>query len=168
MVYLASDKSGDKSSPKPPESTPKHVSAYNRSIKERIFHGLLFEMLAILLATPIAAWLTNQSLSHMGILSAVISFIALIWNMLFNWGFDQIQMRLQFKRNLFIRMAHACMFEIGLIVFSVPFIAWWINTSMLHALILDIGLILFFLPYSFFFNLIYDRTRARILNKRTV
>ncbi len=138
---------------------------YDRTLRERIFHGVLFEILAIGIATPLASWLTGESLMDMGVLSAIISFIAIVWNMFFNWVFDQLQKRLQFERNVAIRILHACVFELGLIVLAVPFIAWWIDASLIRAFVIDIGLILFFLPYSFLFNLAYDHLRARIIRR---
>lgn len=139
------------------------IKVYERSIKERIFHGVLFEILAIGIAAPLAAWLTGESLASMGVLSAVISLMAISWNMAFNWLFDTLQKRYGFERNIGVRILHACAFEIGLIIMAVPFIAWWINASLLHAFIVDIGLILFFLPYTFFFNLSYDKLRVAVI-----
>jgi len=144
------------------------IKVYVRSVKERIFHGLLFEVLAIGIATPLAAWLTGESLRAMGVLSAVISLMALIWNMTFNWAFDMLQQRYQFERNIGVRIIHACAFEIGLVIMAVPFIAWWINASLWHAFVIDIGLILFFLPYAFFFNLFYDKARIVVIRQRRV
>lgn len=142
------------------------IRVYERRLRERIFHGVLFEILAIGIATPLAAWLTGETLAAMGVLSAIISFMAISWNMMFNWLFDQAQKRLQFHRGIAMRVLHACLFEIGLIIMAVPFIAWWINTTWMRAFIIDIGLILFFLPYSFFFNLAYDRVRESVLRSR--
>src|SRR5690554_64028 len=142
------------------------IKVYDRSVKERLFHGVLFEVLAIGIATPLAAWLTGKSLTTMGILSAVISLMALIWNMTFNWLFDTLQRRYQFERGIGMRIIHACAFEIGLVIMAVPFIAWWIDATLWHALVIDIGLILFFLPYTFFFNLFYDKARVSVLRQR--
>lgn len=142
------------------------IKVYERSIKERIFHGVLFEILAIGIATPLAAWLTGEPLAAMGILSAVVSFMAITWNMLFNWAFDMLQKRLQFQRGFLIRVLHACAFEVGLIILAVPFIAWWINASLWRAFVIDLGLILFFLPYAFFFNLFYDKARIAVIRQR--
>lgn len=142
------------------------IKVYERRLRERILHGVLFEILAIGIATPLAAWLTGESLAAMGVLSAIISFMAITWNMAFNWLFDQAQKRLQFHRGILMRILHACLFEVGLIIMAVPFIAWWIDATWLRAFVIDIGLILFFLPYSFFFNLAYDRIRVVVLRQR--
>lgn len=144
------------------------IKVYERSVKERILHGVLFEILAIGIATPLAAWLTGESLAAMGVLSAVISLMAISWNMAFNWGFDALQRRYQFERGIGMRIVHACAFEVGLIIMAVPFIAWWIDATLWRALVVDIGLILFFLPYTFFFNMFYDKARVSVIRNRRV
>lgn len=139
---------------------------YQRSLKERIFHAILFEILGIIFATPLAMWLTKKPALSMAALSAVISGMAMLWNMLFNWIFDVLQRRLHFRRGILIRILHACCFEIGLIIMVVPLVAWWIETTLWHALVVDIGLVLFFLPYSFFYNLIYDKCRLLLMRNQ--
>jgi len=139
------------------------MQVYQRSIKERIVHALLFEILAIGISAPLAAWLTGKSILSMGILTAVIAFMAIVWNMLYNWLFDNLQNRYRFERTVWIRMLHACGFELGLILVAVPFVAWWLDATLLYALITDIGLVLFYLPYAFFFNLGYDKLRGRFI-----
>lgn len=139
------------------------MQVYQRSIKERIVHALLFEILAIGISAPLAAWLTGKSIVSMGILTAVIAFMAIVWNMLYNWLFDNLQNRYRFERTVWIRMLHACGFELGLILVAVPFVAWWLDATLLYALITDIGLVLFYLPYAFFFNLGYDKLRERFI-----
>lgn len=138
---------------------------YQRSLKERIFHATLFEILGIIFATPLAMWLTKKPALSMAALSAVISGMAMLWNMVFNWLFDHLQSKLHFHRSLWMRVVHACCFEIGLIIMVVPLVAWWVNTTLWHALVVDIGLVLFFLPYSFFYNLIYDKCRLALMRR---
>lgn len=139
---------------------------YQRSLRERIFHATLFEIFGIIFATPLAMWLTKKPALSMAALSAVISGMAMLWNMIFNWIFDVLQRRLHFRRGFWIRILHACCFEIGLIIMVVPLVAWWVDTTLWHALVVDIGLVLFFLPYSFFYNLIYDKCRLLMMRKR--
>lgn len=145
---------------------PAHLKAYDRGLKERVFHAVLFEILGIAFATPLAMWLTGKSAASMAALSAVISGMATLWNMLFNWLFDRLQYRCGFERTFAVRIVHACCFELGLIIMVVPVVAWWINTTLWQALVLDIGLVLFFLPYAFFYNLGYDKIRAGLMARR--
>jgi uncharacterized membrane protein len=139
------------------------MQVYERSLTERVIHAALFEILAIGISAPLAAWFTGKSVASMGGLTAVIATMALLWNMLYNWLFDKLQMRYGFQRTLWVRALHACGFELGLLVAAIPVVAWWLDTTLWHALVLDIGLVLFYLPYAFFFNLGYDKLRRRFV-----
>jgi len=134
-----------------------------KSVKERFFHALGFEVLAIAICAPLGAWLLGYPLAHMGALTLMISLIAMAWNMVFNAVFDAAQRRLGFSRTLAMRVVHAVVFEIGLIVVVVPLAAWWLGIGLWEAFVLDIGIVLFFLPYTFVFNWTYDHVRARLV-----
>lgn len=132
-----------------------------KSKTERFLHALSFEVIAIALCAPLGAWLLGYSLAHMGLLTLMVSLLAMTWNMIFNAMFDSAQRRWGFTRNLKARAVHAVLFEIGLIVAVVPLAAWWLNISLWDAFVLDIAIVLFFLPYTFCFNWAYDSLRAR-------
>ena len=141
-----------------------------KSITERFCHALLFEVLAIAICAPLGAWLLGYPLAHMGVLTLMVSLVAMVWNMLFNALFDQAQRRMGFQRNVAARAVHAVLFEVGLILAVVPLAAWWLDISLWRALVLDIGIALFFLPYTFAFNWLYDNLsdslRARLVARR--
>ena len=133
-----------------------------KSIRERFFQALGFEVLAIAMSAPLLSWLLDTPLAHMGILTVVVSLIAMIWNMIFNAVFDSAQARLGFKRNYLVRALHALLFESGLVIAVVPLAAFWLDLTLWHAFVLDVGILLFFLPYTYLFNLAYDRARAAV------
>lgn len=143
-----------------------------KSLKERFLHALGFEVLAIAICAPLGAWLLGYSLAHMGLLTLMISLIAMFWNMVFNALFDRAQRRLGFRRTLGARAVHSVIFEIGLILAVVPLAAWWLDIGLWEAFVLDIAIVLFFLPYTFAFNWGYDRLRevvvARHLRKKAL
>ena len=132
-----------------------------KTLKERLFHALLFEFIALAICAPTLAWIMDQPLAHMGVLTLMFSLVATLWNMVYNALFDRVQRRLGFVRTLPMRILHASLFEAGLVVMLVPLAAWWLNVSLLEAFILDIGLLLFFLPYTVVFNWVYDTLRTR-------
>jgi len=138
---------------------------HTKSFKERCFQALTFEALAILICAPVGAWLLDASLTHTGILTALVSLMAMLWNVIFNMGFDTLQRRLGFKRNVLARVVHALSFEAGLILAVVPVAAWWLEIGLLQAFLLDLGIVLFFLPYTFIFNWVYDKVRATVLSE---
>jgi uncharacterized membrane protein len=140
-----------------PHKTAKPVVS-RKSLKERALHALLFELIGVLMFAPGLAWVLGQSIGKMGAMTVMISTVAMLWNMLFNAGFDRLRARLGFARAL-----HAISFEVGLVFMVVPMVAWWLSISLLEAFVLDIGLLLLFLPYTMLFNLAYDRLRERLL-----
>ncbi len=139
------------------------MQIHHRTLSERIFHAFAFEILAIGISAPLAAWITDRTVFSMGVLTAVIATMAVVWNMLYNWLFDRLQARIGFDRSYRVRVAHAFGFEGGLILIAIPFVAWWLNISVWQALLLDIGFVLFYLPYGFIFNLGYDKIRQNLI-----
>ena len=137
-----------------------------KSAKERFFHALAFEVLAIAICAPLGAWLLGYPLAHMGLLTLMISLIAMSWNMAFNALFDRAQRRMGFERTLWARAVHSVLFEIGLLLAVVPLAAWWLGIGLWEAFVLDIGIALFFLPYTFAFNWTYDHLRAAVIARR--
>jgi len=134
-----------------------------KSLPERVLHALLFELVALVLFAPLIALLTSQSLARTGALTVMLSLIAMFWNMLFSTGFEAFERRLGWRRTLSVRLLHAGLFELGLLLVMVPLIAWWLEVGLLQALWLDIGLILLFLPYTLLFNWLYDLARPRVI-----
>jgi uncharacterized membrane protein len=132
-----------------------------KTLAERIGHALAFEVIALLICAPLFGWLMGTSVAAMGALTLAISLIAMLWNVVYNTLFDRLQRRLGFKRTFGVRTLHALVFELGLIIVTVPLAAVWLGISLWQAFVLDIGLLMFFLPYTIAFNAAYDWLRAR-------
>lgn len=132
-----------------------------RSLKERFFHAAGFETLAILIVSPLAAWAMHKPLFQMGALAIALSTVALLWNMIYNAGFDRL-----FplgKRGLALRLLHALGFEGGFIVIGLPIAAGMLNISLWQAFVLEFAFFLFFLPYTVAYNWGWDKLRHRWL-----
>lgn len=138
----------------------------DKSVNERFFQAFMFEALAITICAPLGAWLLNYPLARIGWLTLMISLIAMGWNMLFNLLFDRAQSHMGFEKTVAARVAHAVLFEIGLVLAIVPLAAWWLDMGLWQAFVLDIGIALFFLPYTFLFNWSYDVLRARFIARK--
>lgn len=133
-----------------------------RSVKERIIHATLFEVLAIVLTTPTLAWVMGVDMYATGALTIAVAITAFLCNIAYNALFDALQRRWGFRRTVPVRVLHACGFEGGLMLLILPMTAWWLSISLWHALVMDIGLLLFYLPFTFFFNLAYDNWRIPV------
>ncbi|MGV1760248.1 PACE efflux transporter [Rhizobium sp. A22-96] len=130
-----------------------------RSFKDRVRHAVMFELIGLAIFTPGAALLFDQPLEHMGIVGIISATAATVWNFVFNIGFDRAMMHLRgnVQKTIPIRIAHTALFEAGLIVVLIPFIAWYLGISLMTALAMDIAIVAFYLVYAFFFNIAYDR-----------
>lgn len=126
-------------------------------LKRRIVHAASFEVLAIVLASGLMALAQLASPSQGLMLSAVLSLIAMAWNMAFNALFEHWEARqAETRRTLKRRLVHTAGFEGGLVLWTVPVIAWMLDMHWWQALVTDLGLMLFFLVYTFVFNWAFD------------
>ena len=133
----------------------------DKSLAERVGHAVAFEVIALAICAPLFGWLMGTSVVEMGALTLAISFIAMLWNVVYNAGFDRLQRRFGFQRSFTVRLLHASVFEAGLVLASVPLAAVWLGIGLWEAFMLDLGLLAFFLPYTMLFNWSYDRLRTR-------
>lgn len=130
-----------------------------RTTRDRIRHAISFEIIGLAMFTPLAAFVFGIPVGHIGIVGIVSATLATGWNYLYNLGFDRLMQRYRgsTQKTMALRIAHSVLFELGLLIVLMPFIAWYLGVSLLQALVMDISFALFYLVYAFFFNLAYDR-----------
>ena len=130
-----------------------------RTIKDRIRHALSFEIIGLLIIVPLGAVVFSMPAQDIGVVGVVSATIATAWNYIYNLGFDHAMQRRMgtTQKTTLIRVAHAVMFELGLLIVLMPFIAWYLGISIMHALVMDISFALFYVVYAFIFNWSYDR-----------
>ena len=63
----------------------------NKSVGERIFHALLFEIIANFILSVVVSQMLDVTLTAAGFLSLISAFVATIWNYIFNLFFDRLQ-----------------------------------------------------------------------------
>lgn len=134
-----------------------------RSFKERVIHAVGFEALAIMIVSPLAALLMNKPLFQMGAVALALSTIAMVWNIIYNAGFDRLFPRDRVTRGLGLRIMHALCFEGGFILIGLPVAAFMLGIGLLQAFMLEVGFFLFFLPYTVVYNWLWDRLRDKWL-----
>ncbi|MGR3184190.1 PACE efflux transporter [Enterobacter cancerogenus] len=131
----------------------------DKSFKERIFHAVIFEVMANVIIALSLALLMNVSVLQSGALSVISALTATAWNFVFNKLFDSLQKKYRFQRTFLIRAIHAAGFEAGLIITLIPVAMVMLNLTMTEAFFVEIALVLFFLPYTMLFNWLYDYLR---------
>lgn len=125
--------------------------------KERIFHAVTFEAIALALIIPGAALATGNAAGDLAIVGVALSLFTVVWNYVFNVMFDRIFGSNRAERSLGTRVGHSIAFEGGLIFVTVPTIAWYLDMSILNALALEAGFLVFFFFYTMLFNWGYDK-----------
>ena len=130
-----------------------------RSRNDRIRHAISFELLGLALITPLGAFAFHMPASEIGMMGLISATIATAWNYLYNLMFDRVMQRrtgttLKGPR---LRVFHAVLFEAGLMLVLLPFIAWKLGIGLLEALVMDFSFALFYVVYAFVFNLAYDK-----------
>jgi len=137
-----------------------------RTLKERFYHAAGFELVAIAIVSPLAAWAMDKPLFQMGALAIMLSTVAMIWNMVYNAGFDRLLPRDKVPRGLGLRILHALGFEGGFILIGLPIAAWMLGVTLWQAFLIEVAFFLFFLPYTVVYNWVYDKVRERVIGPR--
>lgn len=130
-----------------------------RTTSDRVRHTIFFELGLLATITPISALIIDSNASTIGGTALALSVIAMGWNAIYNYWFDQYLLKSQGHavKNTKHRIVHALLFEAGLILVTVPVIAFALNLNLWQALLADIGFVVYALFYAWGFNLAYDR-----------
>ncbi|WP_240554462.1 PACE efflux transporter [Acetobacter cibinongensis] len=129
-----------------------------RSTPDRVRHALLFECLALALVIPTGSHLFGLKTETMGAIGVGSAVTAVVWNYLYNLGFDHLLQYFTGKtvKTFLVRIVHTLLFEAGLQVVLLPAIALYLKISLIESFYMSFSIALFYLVYAFFFNLAYD------------
>jgi uncharacterized membrane protein len=99
-----------------------------------------------------------MKVQHIGVVALVGATLATVWNYVYNLMFDHAKLWLtgRVSKSPVVRVLHAVLFEAGLLILLIPFIAWYLGVGLLQALMMDIAFAGFYLVYAFVFNWTYD------------
>lgn len=127
--------------------------------KERLFHAVSFEALALAIIIPVTSLITGKGTSDLAIVGVGLSLFTVVWNYFYNIAFDRLCPIAREQRSLKVRILHTFGFEGGLIFITVPTIAWFLGITLLEAIMLEAGFLVFFFFYATGFNWCYDRVQ---------
>ena len=130
-----------------------------RTTRDRIRHAILFEAIGLALVIPLGSTLFGLPASDMGVIGVGSALVAMVWNYVYNLGFDRALQRLtgHTRKGLLLRVGHAVLFEAGLLMILLPPIAWYLGIGLAQAFFMDLTIAAFYVVYAFLFNLTYDR-----------
>lgn len=130
-----------------------------RSGLDRIRHAIVFEGVLLLLTVVILTGFLNQSATHIGTFGIIMALMAMGWNYIYNYAFDNALVYLKhalYPRSFKLRCFHAVCFEIGFTLVSIPFTMIWMDFTFIRALTFDIAFTIAVLIYALIFNYAYD------------
>lgn len=134
------------------------MALQDRPTLRRLIYATTFEAGGVLLSTALLLFMAETSAGESLAFSILASTVAMLWNLAFNAGFEAWETRQPVRgRSLPRRIAHAVLFEAGLVLLLLPVTMWWFGATLLEALSYEAVLIVAFLIYTYLFTLAFDR-----------
>ena len=130
--------------------------------KRRIVHALNYEIILLVIIALALSFIFEMPLEVTGVLGIFMAVTSVIWNMVFNHYFEKFEAKHQLKRTVRVRILHAIGFEGGLMLATIPMVAYAMNMSLWQAIVLDFSLTLCILVYTFIFQWCYDLIEAKM------
>ena len=132
--------------------------------RRRLIHAISYEVILLVIIAIALSFIFSMPLEVTSILGVIMAIISVIWNMIFNHYFEKVEHKYQWKRTIPVRILHAVGFEGGLMLATIPIIAYMMKMSFIDALILDFGLTMCILVYTFIFQWCYDMVEERFFH----
>lgn len=128
-----------------------------QGIKRRIIQAISYEVILLALFVPIISLVFKKEIVTSISLGIILMVIALLWNIIFNFLFEQWEKRQHATHRLIKhRIYHAVGFEGGLMIITVPILAWFLQLGIWQTIVLDIGVTLAIMVYTFIFQWAFD------------
>ena len=124
--------------------------------KRRIIHALSYEIILLVIIAVALSFIFNMPLEVTGVLGIAMAVTSVIWNMVFNHFFEKFEAKRKLKRTIGVRVLHAIGFEGGLMLATIPMVAYAMQMSIWQAIVLDFSLTMCILVYTFIFQWCYD------------
>ncbi len=129
-----------------------------QGVKRKLVYVTAYELIGMTISALGLALLSGHTPSSTGPLAVVITTIAVSWNFIYNYLFEWWESRQASRtRTLKRRILHAVGFQLTLVVYLIPLIAWWMGITLWQALLLDMALIVIIPCYTFLFNWAFDK-----------
>ncbi|MCO7519806.1 MULTISPECIES: PACE efflux transporter [Pseudomonas] len=129
-----------------------------QGLKRKLVYVTFYELIGLCMSTLGLAYLSDTQASHTGPLAVMITTIAMAWNFIYNSLFEYWESRQATRgRSVARRVAHAVGFQLTLVVYLIPLIAWWLGMSLLEAFVVDLAFIILIPCYTFLYNWAFDR-----------
>ena len=130
--------------------------------KRRWIHALSYEVILLVIIALGLSYMFEMPMQVTGGLGIAMAVTSVLWNMLFNHYFEKLEAKHQLRRTFKIRVLHAIGFEGGLMLATIPMVAYALEKSMMQAFLNDLLMTLSILLYTFIFQYCYDHVEAKL------
>ncbi|MFH7767062.1 chlorhexidine efflux PACE transporter AceI [Acinetobacter sp. BSP-28] len=130
--------------------------------KRRIIHALSYEIILLVIIALALSFIFQMPLEVTGGLGIAMAVTSVIWNMTFNHFFENFEAKRQLKRTVSVRILHAIGFEGGLMMATIPMVAYALEMTLWQAILTDLSMTLCILVYTFIFQWGYDHVEAKL------
>lgn len=130
--------------------------------KRRWVHALSYEVILLVIIALALSYVFEMPMQVTGGLGIAMAVTSVLWNMLFNHYFEKLEAKHQLRRTFKIRVLHAIGFEGGLMLATIPMVAYALEKSMMQAFLIDLLMTLSILLYTFIFQYCYDHVEAKL------
>ncbi|MCT8088409.1 MULTISPECIES: chlorhexidine efflux PACE transporter AceI [unclassified Acinetobacter] len=135
--------------------------------KRRIIHALSYEIILLVIIAIALSFIFDMPMEVTGTLGIAMAVTSVIWNMVFNHFFEKFEAKRQLKRTVGVRILHAIGFEGGLMLATIPMVAYALEMSIWQAILTDFSMTLCILIYTFIFQWCYDAIENHLEINRT-
>ncbi|UUS58795.1 MULTISPECIES: chlorhexidine efflux PACE transporter AceI [unclassified Acinetobacter] len=130
--------------------------------KRRIIHALSYEIILLVIIAIALSFIFKVPMEVTGTLGIAMAVTSVIWNMIFNHYFEKFEAKRKLKRTFGVRVLHAIGFEGGLMLATIPMVAYAMNMTLWQAILLDFSMTICILVYTFIFQWCYDQIEAHL------
>lgn len=134
--------------------------------KRRLVHALSYEIILLVIIAVALSFIFDMPMEVTGGLGVAMAVTSVLWNMVFNHYFEKFEQKRQLKRTIKVRILHAIGFEGGLLLVTIPMVAYAMQMTIVQAIILDFSLTMCILVYTFIFQWCYDMLEAKFFAAR--
>ena len=128
--------------------------------KRRIIHALSYEIILLVIIAIALSFIFKVPMEVTGTLGIAMAVTSVIWNMIFNHYFEKFEAKRKLKRTFGVRVLHAIGFEGGLMLATIPMVAYAMHMTLWQTILLDFSMTMCILVYTFIFQWCYDQIEA--------
>lgn len=142
--------------PQGPAAQPRFFQA--RPLLRRLVFVAGYETLSVILTVCVLSSLLGHGGGESTLTAILLSTTATIWNYAWNTIFEALERRsASTGRGAWARTVHAIGYEGGVLVFTIPLVAFMLGVSLLEALLIESSMLVVFLAFTVVYTWLFDR-----------